>query len=129
MKTACHSSAFTLMEVMVAVTIFFMAMFALLGVMSAGVHAAAILRNSGPTAGMIAAAMTTSNQLEPGSLSGTFSEIGIYQSYHWVSDCRIVTTNGLFALDFVVVDPNGVQVSSLSTLLYRPDSKMGMGVH
>jgi Tfp pilus assembly protein PilV len=129
MKPPRHSRAFTLVEVMVAIAIFFMAMFAILGVMSSGVHAAAILRNSGPTAGMIAAQMSISNQLEVGSRSGTFSDIGIYEAYHWVYNCSEVTTNGLFQMDFVVVDPNGVQSSSLSTLFYRPDSKHGMGVH
>jgi type II secretory pathway pseudopilin PulG len=128
MKIKGQSDAFTLIEVMVAVAIFFMAMFALLGVMSAGVHAAAILRNSGPTAGMIAAQMSVSNQLEPGSLTGTFDDVPIYQEYHWVSDCEPVTTNGLFQMDFVVVDASGVQVSTMSTLFYRPDSKPTMGV-
>jgi hypothetical protein len=127
MKLKYNTRAFTLVEVMVAIAIFFMAMFAILGVMSSGVHAAAILRNSGPTAGMIAAQMSISNQLDIGSSSGTFSDIGIYQAYHWVSDCEQVTTNGLFQLDLVVVDPNGVQCSFLSTMLYRPDSKIGMG--
>jgi hypothetical protein len=127
MKTRRHAAAFTLVEIMVATGIFFMAMFALLGVMSAGVHAAAILRNSGPTAGMIAAEMSVSNTLEPGSLMGTFSDIPIYQEYHWVSDCQIVTTNGLFKMDFVVLDANGVQVSTLSTLFYKPDSKPTIG--
>jgi len=129
MKLRCHSSAFTLVEVMVAIAIFFMAMFAILGVMSAGVHAASMLRTSAPTAGMIAAQMSISNQLDLGSFSGTFSDIGIYNAYHWVSDCREVTTNGLLELDIVVVDPNGVQSSALSTMLYRPDTKPGMGVH
>jgi type II secretory pathway pseudopilin PulG len=128
MKRNRHSQAFTLVEIMVATGIFFMAMFALLGVMSAGVHAAAILRNSGPTAGMIAAQMTVSNTLEEGSLTGVFSDIPIYQDYHWVSNCQMVTTNGLFKMDFVVFNASGVPVSTLSTLLYRPDSKPTMGV-
>src|SRR5271155_3742088 len=52
-KMELHSCAFTLIEVMVATTIFFMAMFAILGVLSAGVHAAVVLRTSGgPAAGM-----------------------------------------------------------------------------
>jgi hypothetical protein len=130
MKLSCHARAFTLVEVMVAVAIFFMAMFAILGVMSAGVHAAAVLRTSGPTAGMIAAQLSSSNSLDEGSLTGSFSDVPIYESYHWVSNCREVTTNGLYQMDFVVVDPNGVQVSSLSTLFYRPDSKKSkLGVH
>ena len=128
MKPRDNTAAFTLVEVMIAIAIFFMAMFAILGVMSAGVHAAAILRNSGPTAGMVAAELSQSNALEEGSFSGNFKDIDIYRNYHWVEDVRKVTTNGLSQVDFVVVDPNGVQSSILSTLFYRPDSKNGMGL-
>src|SRR5579862_3302918 len=119
MKTDVHAKAFTLIEIMVAIAIFFMAMFAILGVMSSGVHAASILRTSAPTAGMIAAQFTISNQMDEGSLSGNFGDVGIYDAYHWVSDCKEATTNGLFEMDFVVVDPNGVKSSSLSTMFYR----------
>ncbi len=130
MNRADNPAAFTLVEVMVAIAIFFMAMFAILGVMSAGVHAAAILRNSGPTAGMIAAQLSVTNQLEDGSVSGNFNDIDIYKDYHWVYVCtEVPTATNLFQVDFVVVDPNGVQSSSLSALFYRPDSKKGLGLH
>jgi hypothetical protein len=123
--------AFTLVEVMVAIAIFFMAMFAILGVMSSGVHAAAILRTSGPTAGMIAAQIALTNQMQDETVSGSFggdNGIGVYKDYRWAYQCRQVATNGLFQIDFVVIDPNGVQSSLLSTIFYRPDSSTGMGL-
>ena len=58
--------AFTLIEVMVAIAIFFMAMFAILGVLSSGVHAATILRTSGPTAGMVAGQYYATNEIGRG---------------------------------------------------------------
>jgi hypothetical protein len=124
--------AFTLIEVMLAITIFFMAMFAILGVLSSGVRAATLLRNNGPTAGMVVAQLSATNKLEEGSQSGDFNEIPIYKDYKWVADLREVATNGLFQVDVVVVDGNGVQVSTLSALLYRPESdngKLGLQSH
>lgn len=124
------SGAFTLIEVMLAITIFFMAMFAILGVLTSGVRAASLLRNNGPTAGMVVAQLSATNKLEEGSESGTFEDIPIYKDYRWVSNAREVATNGLFQIDVVVVDPNGAQSSILSVLLYRPDSDTGqMGLH
>lgn len=126
-RSAADSVAFTLVEVMVAVTIFFMAMFALLGVLSSGIHAAALLRTSGPTAGMAAGTLALTNIIDEGADSGTFGEI--YPGYKWRSLATEVATNGLFQVDFAVTDPNGNDISFLTVLLYRPDSdnnKMGM---
>ena len=86
-SSECGASpvAFTLIEVMIAITIFFMAMFTILGVLSSSLHAASILRNSGPTAGMVAAQLTLTNKLQEGSSSGNFSDIPIYEGYRWTS--------------------------------------------
>ncbi len=125
-----EAQAFTLIEVMLAITIFFMAMFAILGVLTSGVRAATLLRNNGPTAGMVIAQLSATNKLEQGSVSGTFRDIPIYKDYRWVSNVHEVATNGLFQVDVVVVDQNGNQSSMLSALLYRPDSGNGqMGLH
>jgi hypothetical protein len=118
---ATRSCAFTLIEVMVATTIFFMAMFAILGVLSAGVHAATLLRKSGPTAGMVANYFVISNKIDEGSLTGEFDDAA-NQGYKWVSDA-VEITNGLFKMDFVVVDPHGVQYSTLRDVyFYKPGS-------
>ena len=66
------------MEVMIAVAIFFMAMFTILAVLSSSLHAASLLRSSGPTAGMVAAqlaATALTNNFEEGSDSGNFNDI------------------------------------------------------
>jgi Tfp pilus assembly protein PilV len=119
-------AAFTLIEVMIAIMIFFMAMFTILGVLAAGVHAASILRTTGPTAGMVAAQLSLTNKLEEGPDSGNFGEI--YDGYHWNSQTRMFTTNGLFQVDFEVIDPGGNVDSTLTILLYRPDSASHMGL-
>jgi hypothetical protein len=122
---ARRSGAFTLIEVMIATTIFFMAMFAILGVLSAGVHAATLLRKSGPTAGMVATIYYTTNKIEEGSDSGDFNDIAGYEGYKWVAAAQEIT-NGLFRMDFVVVDPHGVQCSMLRDVyFYKPGSGSG----
>jgi hypothetical protein len=125
------SCAFTLIEVMIATTIFFMSMFAILGVLSAGIHAATILRSSGPTAGMVAGYFAVSNKIAEGSLTGDFSDIAGYEGYKWVSDAVLIT-NDLYTMNFVVVDPAGHQSSFLRDVkFFKPGSSAGqtMGVH
>ena len=123
-----EQAAFTLIEVMIATTILFMCLFAILGVLCSGIHAASILRTNGPTAGMAAGMLAVSNVIEEGGDSGTFGEI--YPGYRWRSQAVEVATNGLFKVDFAVSDPNGNDFSYLSVFLYRPDSdKNKMGVH
>jgi type II secretory pathway pseudopilin PulG len=126
--------AFTLVEVMVAITIFFMAMFAILGVLSSGVHAASILRTSGPTAGMVAAEYYATNSLEEGSDTGDFDDIPVYQKagWRWVSEKVDLTDEGvtnMWRVLIVVVDPNGTESSRLQVLLYKPGgNKNRMGL-
>jgi hypothetical protein len=122
-----NRAAFTLLEVMIAVGIFFMAMFTILGVLSGSLHAASILRNSGPTAGMVAAQWSITNKLEEGSVSGNFGEI--YEGYRWIGQISEASTNGLFQMDIEVINPNGMPDSTLAVLFYRPDSMSQTGLH
>jgi Tfp pilus assembly protein PilV len=119
--------AFTLIEVVIAVAIFFMAMFTILGVLSTELHAASILRSSGPTAGMVAAQLSLTNKMEEGSDSGDFGEI--YPGYRWMSQTTEAASNGLFRVEFAVINPHGRLDSTLTVLFYRPDSQSSMGLH
>jgi len=111
---------------MVATTIFFMAMFSILGVLCAGIHAASILRSSGPTAGMAAGYYFVTNQIQEGTDAGDFSDIAGYQGYQWHSEAVEVATNGLFKMEFKVFDPHGNPSSTLDVLIYNPNSKPGI---
>jgi len=117
--------AFTLIEVMVATTIFFMSMFAILAVLCAGIHAASILRSSGPTAGMAAGYYYVTNKIQEGQDSGDFSDIAGYQGYRWQSTAVEYATNGLFLMNFVVFDPHGNPSSTLDVFIYNPSSGSG----
>jgi hypothetical protein len=107
---------------MVATAIFFMAMFAILGVLSSGIHAAGLLRSSGPTAGMIAARYYVTNSVDEGDDNGDFSDVAGYEKYRWASTVSEVTTNGLYQVEIGVVDPNGNVSSHLILLLFKPQS-------
>jgi Tfp pilus assembly protein PilV len=134
-RDECRASqaAFTLIEVMIATGIFFMAMFTILGVLSASLHAASILRNSGPTAGMVAAQMASTaatNKFEEGSDSGNFGDIPIYEGYRWVSQTTEAATNGLWRVDIEVINPSGRPDSFLTVLFYSANSQGShMGLH
>ena len=112
-------AAFTLLEVMIASAIFFLAMFSLLGVMSNGIHAASILQKNAPTAGMAVAKLSLTNKLEEVPQDGDFGEI--YPDYRWELSPHEIMTNGLFQVD-VTVYHDGRQFSTMSVLLFRPDS-------
>jgi len=112
-------AAFTLLEVMFAAAIFFIAMFAILGVLSNGIHAASILQKNAPTAGMAVAQFSLTNKIEEVSQSGNFGDL--YPGYRWELYPREIMTNGLFQVDVVVFHEEKV-FSTMSVLLFRPES-------
>lgn len=125
---AKRRAAFTLIEVVVAVGVFFMAMFAILGVMSQCIRAVSSLQKDSPTAGMVAAQAMANDKWEEGSDSGDFGDF--YPDYTWET-----TTNRyegitpgedgnqppLFELD-IIVRHKGQLASALSVLHYSPNS-------
>jgi Tfp pilus assembly protein PilV len=111
--------AFTLLEVMIASAIFFMAIFAILSVMSNCLHAASLLQRNAPTPAMAVAKLSLTNKLEEVSQAGDFGDI--YPDYRWELTPSEVMTNGLFQVD-VTVFHEGQVYSTMSILLFRPDS-------
>src|SRR5215831_19268980 len=79
-----RSAAFTLMEVMVACGIFFMATFAILALVSTTLRNARALQRRDVDAGMAASQVfetLKTNRMEQGSLSGDFGDV--YPGYSW----------------------------------------------
>lgn len=118
-----ENSAFTLLEVMIAAAIFFMGMFALLGVLSNGLHAASLLQKNAPTAGMAVADLTLTNKLEEKTETGDFGPV--YTDYRWERRIQEFMTNGLFQVDVTVYREDKV-FSTMSILLFKPDSTKKM---
>lgn len=113
-------AAFSLLEVMIAMAIFFMAVFSILALVSNGLRNAAVLLEMPVDAGMLAAELAETNRLEEGFDSGDFGDI--FPNYKWVRQITQVGSNGLYQVDFAVIhDVRGRPVESrMSILLYRP---------
>ena len=122
-RPARATRAFSLMEVMIAIAIFFMASFVILALVSSGLRTARMLRTTRPNAGMLAAMMTLTNKLEEGVESGDFDRM--YPDYEWKKETSEAGTNGLWQVDFAIYrkSQRGVPDSTMSILLYSPGSK------
>jgi Tfp pilus assembly protein PilV len=117
--------AFSLIEVMIAMAIFFMATFAILGLVSQSIGAAAGLKRHEVDIGSLAAELSLTNILQEGSESGDFGNL--YPGASWTREISEVSSNGFYRVDFAVVRPpsNGRAkatpvVETMSILLYRP---------
>jgi hypothetical protein len=114
---------FTLLEVMIAMAVFFIVVFAILGVVVQSLGAARALQNRHPDAGMLAAQLSLTNLLEEGYESGDFEEV--FPNCRWERQITEVGSNGLFQVDFVVFErtkQGKENVEAMSILMYRPGS-------
>jgi hypothetical protein len=118
-------AAFTLLEVMIAMGIFFMCIFAILGLVSANLRNARLLQRPVVDASMLIAELSQTNKLVEGVETGDFGDL--YPGYRWTREINQVKTNGLFQVDFVVTPPaHDTRIDThMSVLLWRPDSAAG----
>jgi Tfp pilus assembly protein PilV len=114
--------AFSLLEVMIALGIFFMSIFTILALVSSSLRSARSLRRIEVDAGMVAAQLLIkTNRFSEGSQSGDFGQL--YPDYSWEYDCNMVETNGLMQFDIKVFQHGSSQpVDAISILLFSPDS-------
>jgi hypothetical protein len=114
--------AFTLLEVMFALALFFISVFAILAVVSQGLGAARSLQSDAPDAGNLAAELLLADRLEEGWEEGDFGEL--HPGFRWRREITEVGTNGLFRVDFTIggVRAGSIVESKTSMLLWRPDS-------
>jgi type II secretion system protein I len=121
-------AAFTLIEVMIAMGIFFMAIFAILSVVSGCLRNARLLQHKSVDASMLIAELSLTNQLVEGSDSGDLGKD--YPGYKWERSIEEVGTNGLFHVEYMVTGPMvGAQTppqSHMSVLMWRPASGSGL---
>ena len=116
--------AFTLLEVMIALVIFFMAIFAILGTVNRGLGAARSLQQKFPDIDALASDLMLTNKLEEGTIAGDFGDLN--PGYTWTRDIYQVATNGLFEVDFIIQSSRGRQHVEWQNriLLWRPDSQV-----
>src|SRR3989442_15609845 len=92
--------AFTLLEVVIALTIFFMAIFTILGSVSRSLGAARSLQQKFPDIGSLAADLMLTNKLEEGTVDGDFGDL--HPGYTWRRDIYLNATDGFFQVDFTI---------------------------
>src|SRR5215203_1545679 len=97
-------SAFTLLEVMIALGIFFMAVFTILALVSNTLRNARSLRRPQVDAGMAAAVYTATNRFYIGSSSGDFEDV--LKDYSWEAETYEFEdyTNGLLRADIALIN-------------------------
>lgn len=124
------TAAFTLLEVMIAVGIFFMCVFSVLELVSHNLKNVQRLQKPAVDIGSLASELSLTNKLEEGSDAGDFGNL--YPGVSWNRNITMVATNGLFQVDFIVQDASAggrfPAESRLSIFLYRPESTMGATV-
>jgi Tfp pilus assembly protein PilV len=113
---------FTLLEVMVAMLLFFLATFAILDATNQSLRAARSLQVNLPDASMLAADLFLTNRIEEGETSGDFGEL--YPGFSWSSRIYERETNGLYHVDFILVGSVAGRpwVTTNSLLVWRPES-------
>lgn len=129
MRRGREQRAFSLLEVMIAIGVFFMAVFAILGLVSSSLENMRRLQRPIVDAGLVASELSLTNQLTEGTASGDLGEFlgKSYQDYMWTYAIQEVQTNKLFQVDFILQDDSHGRavVSKMSILLFRPQSPGG----
>ena len=128
---SANQSAFSLLEVMIAMGIFFVAIFGILALVSQNLVTARRLQRNEPDITSLAAQLSLTNQLEEGFDSGDFGDI--YPDCLWSRTITELSTNGLFRVDFTLHQPTQnrqapITERHLTILLYRPTSGGGIGI-
>jgi Tfp pilus assembly protein PilV len=120
---AAGKNAFSLIECMIAVAIFFMCVFAIIGLISQSLQNARRLQRPIVDAGMLASELSLTNQLTEDTESGDFGDV--YPGCTWTATTTEVLSNKLFEVDYVVHRPDSDRTEKMSLLLFRPQSKGG----
>jgi Tfp pilus assembly protein PilV len=123
-------AGFSLMEVMVAMGIFFIALFTILGLISQLLRNARAFQNKKSVdAGMVQAYfLSVTNRVTEGLESGEFSDLadfnGQYRDYSWEKETTFFATNGLWQVDYRVINRRaGTVESAISTLYFDPNTQ------
>ncbi len=116
--------AFSLLEVMIAIGIFFGAVFVILALVSSLLANARRLQRPMVDASMIASELSLTNQLVEADQSGDFGKL--YPGYTWSGKITEEQTNKLFRVEYVVQDAGSKAViSKMTVLFFRPQSPAG----
>ena len=123
--------AFTLLEVMIAIAIFFVASFAILSLISSSLNNVRRLQRPSVDASPVLARYAATNSLVEGAYSGSLGDPDLlgkdYRDYNWTATIVEIASNHLYGVTCEIRPANGKQeiISRLTTMLYRPQSPPG----
>jgi hypothetical protein len=121
--------AFTLLEVMIAIGIFFMAVFAILGLVASSLDHARRLQHPIVDASPVAGFLQQTNIFVEGVYEADLGEyLGkAYQGYRVTYEIREWATNRFFKVDYIVQSPgrNGAVVYKATAMYYKRQSPAG----
>jgi len=115
--------AFTLLECMIAIAAFFIAVGAILSLVSQSLQNARYLQRPMVDAGMLASELSLTNKLVEGSESGDFGDA--YPGSTWTATTTEVLSNRLFEVDYTVQPAGNSRPEKMSVLFFRPRSNAG----
>lgn len=124
-------SAFTLLEVMVAIAIFFVGSFAILGLVSTSMDNVRRLERPSVDASPVLARYAATNSLVEGVYSGSLGDPELlgkdYRDYNYVVGVEEVRSNHLYSVECKITWLSGKRqvISDMTTILYRPHSPPG----
>jgi hypothetical protein len=122
---------FSLLEVMIAIAIFFMGSFAILGLVSTSLNNARRLQRPSVDASPVLARYAATNSLVEGTYQGSLGDEGMlgkdYRDYSYVANIVEIASNHLYGVECVVTTVHGKReiISQMSTVLYKPQSPPG----
>jgi len=128
-NTGARQSAFSLLEVMIAVGIFFIGVFSILGLVSSSLENARRLQRPLVDGGAVASWLAVTNIFHEGTYTVNLGDLlgDAYHGYDCTYDVEEVGTNKLFQVGYIVQSTTGDReiVSSMTNLFYSPQSPAG----
>ena len=128
-KTGARRRGFSLLEVMIAVGIFFMGVFAILGLVSSSLDNARRLQRPLVDAGAIASWLAVTNRFNEDTYTVNLGDVlgDAYNGYECTYDVEEVGTNRLFQVGYRVQSTTGNReiIYSMTNLFYSPQSPAG----
>ena len=123
-KTGARRHGFSLLEVMIAIGVFFMGVFAILGLVSSSLENARRLQRPLVDAGAVASWLSVTNQLVEGTYTVNLGDLlgDAYNGYDCTYEIQEVGTNKLFQVGYIVQSTTGNHeiVSSMTNLFFSP---------